>query len=197
MSERDWALRTSSIWLSLSLYLPSFTPARPTTWQSTSIILDPCQAWCLWLKHNLFPQSSRAIWILLLASESKKSLMGRSRWGVGALTLVMVPTALVRPSRKTSRWSMCKYSGVLMKRKCTVALSPVRRQSLSMLRIVAVWRMLPQCTVNVKHTGVQQPGPLVEWASETHLRQLLTLQQRLYGSCSWLCSIPKKNMHIS
>lgn len=33
-----------------------------------------------------------------------------------------------------------------MKRKCTVALSPVRRQSLSMLRMVAVCLMLPQCT---------------------------------------------------
>lgn len=73
-----------------------------------------------------------------------------------SITLVMVPTALVRPSRKTSRWSMCRYSGVLMKRKCTVALSPVRRQSLSILRIVAVWRMLPQCTVNSKIlTGTQ------------------------------------------
>lgn len=43
-----------------------------------------------------------------------------------------------------------------MKRKWTVALSPVRRQSLSMLRIVAVWRMLPQCTRNSKNlTGTQ------------------------------------------
>lgn len=73
------------------------------------------------------------------------------------VTLVMVPTALVRPSRKTSRWSMCKYSGVLMKRKWTVALSPVRRQSLSMLRIVAVWRMLPQCTGNREVLTSTQP----------------------------------------
>lgn len=27
--------------------------------------------------------------------------------------------------------------------------------------------MLPQCTVNVKHKGFQQPGPLVERASDT------------------------------
>lgn len=69
--------------------------------------------------------------------------VGDAGWGH---TLVMVPTALVRPSRNTSRWSMCRYSGVLMKRKWTVALSPVRRQSLSMLRMVAVCLMLPQCT---------------------------------------------------
>lgn len=71
---------------------------------------------------------------------------GGRQGGLPGHTLVMVPTALVRPSRNTSRWSMCRYSGVLMKRKCTVALSPVRRQSLSMLRMVAVCLMLPQCT---------------------------------------------------
>ena len=59
----------------------------------------------------------------------------------------MVPTALVRPSLKTSFWSQCRYSGVLMKRKWTEALSPVRRQSLFMVRMVAVCLMLPQWTV--------------------------------------------------
>lgn len=62
------------------------------------------------------------------------------------VTLVMVPTALVRPSLNTSLWSQCRYSGVLMKRKWTEALSPVRRQSLFMDRMVAVCLMLPQCT---------------------------------------------------
>lgn len=63
-----------------------------------------------------------------------------------AVTLVMVPTALVRPSLNTSLWSQCRYSGVLMKRKWTEALSPVRRQSLFMDKMVAVCLMLPQCT---------------------------------------------------
>lgn len=58
----------------------------------------------------------------------------------------MVPTALVRPSLNTSFWSQCRYSGVLMKRKWTVALSPVLRQSLFIDRIVAVCLMLPQWT---------------------------------------------------
>lgn len=58
----------------------------------------------------------------------------------------MVPTALVRPSLNTSFWSQCRYSGVLMKRKWTVALSPVRKQSLFMVRMVAVCLMLPQWT---------------------------------------------------
>lgn len=65
-------------------------------------------------------------------------------------TLVMVPTAFVRPSLNTSLWSQCRYSGVLMKRKWTVALSPVRKQSLFMDRIVAVCLILPQCTKNVE-----------------------------------------------
>lgn len=64
----------------------------------------------------------------------------------GRATLVMVPTALVRPSLNTSFWSQCKYSGVLMKRKWTEALSPVRKQSLFMDKMVAVCRMLPQWT---------------------------------------------------
>lgn len=76
---------------------------------------------------------------------------GRTRAGLavaadGRATLVMVPTALVRPSLNTSFWSQCKYSGVLMKRKWTEALSPVRRQSLFMDKMVAVCRMLPQWT---------------------------------------------------
>lgn len=66
------------------------------------------------------------------------------------VTLVTVPTALVRPSRNTSLCSQCRYSGVLMKRKWTVALSPVLRQSLLMLRMVAVCRMLPQWTAGVE-----------------------------------------------
>lgn len=80
------------------------------------------------------------------------------RRGLQSHTLVMVPTALVRPSRNTSRWSMCRYSGVLMKRKCTVALSPVRRQSLSILRMVAVCLMLPQCTAKGAR-GQDRVGP--------------------------------------
>lgn len=58
----------------------------------------------------------------------------------------MVPTALVRPSLNTSLWSQCRYSGVLMKRKWTEALSPVRKQSLFMDKMVAVCLMLPQWT---------------------------------------------------
>lgn len=64
----------------------------------------------------------------------------------GFATLVMVPTALVRPSLNTSLWSQCRYSGVLMKRKWTEALSPVRKQSLFIDRMVAVCLMLPQWT---------------------------------------------------
>ena len=56
---------------------------------------------------------------------------------------VIVPTAFVRPSRKTMRMSFFRYSGFLMNRKRTVALSPVRRCSLVMHMIVAVWRTLP------------------------------------------------------
>ncbi len=63
-----------------------------------------------------------------------------------ATTLVMVPTALVRPSLNTSLWSQCRYSGVLMKRKWTEALSPVRKQSLFIDKMVAVCLMLPQWT---------------------------------------------------
>lgn len=63
-----------------------------------------------------------------------------------SVTLVMVPTALVRPSLNTSFWSQCRYSGVLMKRKWTRALSPVLRQDLFMDRMVAVCLMLPQWT---------------------------------------------------
>lgn len=58
----------------------------------------------------------------------------------------MVPTALVRPSLNTSLWSQCRYSGVLMNRKWTEALSPVRKQSLFMDKMVAVCLMLPQWT---------------------------------------------------
>lgn len=58
----------------------------------------------------------------------------------------MVPTALVRPSLNTSLWSQCRYSGVLMKRKWTEALSPVRKQSLFIDKMVAVCLMLPQWT---------------------------------------------------
>lgn len=69
-----------------------------------------------------------------------------THYNVSLSTFVMVPTAFVRPSLNTSFWSQCRYSGVLMNRKWTVALSPVRRQSLFMVRMVAVCRMLPQCT---------------------------------------------------
>lgn len=77
---------------------------------------------------------------------------------VTRLTLVMVPTALVLPSLKTSLCSVCRYSGVLMKRKCTVALSPVRRQSLFMVKMVAVCLMLPQCTGETDDVMVKELG---------------------------------------
>lgn len=57
-----------------------------------------------------------------------------------------LPTAFVLPSRNTMRMPTRRYSGFLMKRKWTRALSPVRRQSMLMLRMEAVWRMLPQWT---------------------------------------------------
>lgn len=67
--------------------------------------------------------------------------------GVPTISLVTLPTALVRPSRKRIFMPTCRYSGFLMKRKCTIARSPVRRQSWLIAMICAVWRMLPQWTV--------------------------------------------------
>ena len=58
-----------------------------------------------------------------------------------------VPIALVLPSLNTILMSGRRYSGVLMKRNLTKALSPVRRCSSVMVIIVAVCRTLPTCTV--------------------------------------------------
>lgn len=52
--------------------------------------------------------------------------------------LRMFPTAFVRPSRKTMRCPVLMYSGCLINRNFTFALSPVRRQSLFMVMIDAV-----------------------------------------------------------
>lgn len=93
-------------------------------------------------------------------------------------TLVMVPTALVRPSLNTSLWSQCRYSGVLMKRKWTEALSPVRRQSLFMDKMVAVCRMLPQWTEDRK-------GDWIEQKSEFH-RSVCCTSIKL--SRKWFCA---------
>ena len=52
--------------------------------------------------------------------------------------LTMVPTAFVRPSLNTMRVPGFRNSGCFMNWKCTNALSPVRKCSLFMVRIVAV-----------------------------------------------------------
>lgn len=57
------------------------------------------------------------------------------------------PTAFVRPSRNTIRWPGFMYSGWLINRNLTIALSPVRRQSFDIVRMDAVWRMDPQWTI--------------------------------------------------
>ena len=67
-------------------------------------------------------------------------------------SLMMFPTALVRPSRNTMRMSVRRYSGFLMKRKWTWALSPVLRCSWDIRIIVAVWRTLPTWTEIKKST---------------------------------------------
>jgi len=64
----------------------------------------------------------------------------------------MVPTAFVRPSRNTIRMSFFRYSGFLMNRKRTVALSPVRRCSFVIQMMVAVWRTLPTWTATTNVT---------------------------------------------
>lgn len=51
-----------------------------------------------------------------------------------------------------------------MKRKCTVALSPVRKQSLVIDRIVAVCLMLPQCTVG----GERQTKDMSQFVLGSH-----------------------------
>ncbi len=95
------------------------------------------------------------------------------------LTFVMVPTALVLPSLNTSLWSMCRYSGVLMKRKCTVALSPVRKQSLVIERIVAVCLMLPQCTVGRK----RQVREMVR--NKSHIFAFKSVQVHVISPIAW------------
>ena len=64
-------------------------------------------------------------------------------WGY---SFVMLPMAFVLPSLKTMRMSVFKYSGFLMNLNLTIDLSPVRRCSLVMFIMVAVWRTLPTCT---------------------------------------------------
>ena len=72
-------------------------------------------------------------------------------WGggcaVGSIRCI-VPTAFVLPSLKIILVSGLTNSGCFIKRKRTIALSPVLRWSLSMWIIVAVCRMLPQWTEN-------------------------------------------------
>lgn len=58
----------------------------------------------------------------------------------------MVPTAFVRPSRKIIRVFGLRYSGCLIKRNVTFALSPVRRWAWLILIIVAVCLRLLQWT---------------------------------------------------
>ena len=62
---------------------------------------------------------------------------------VYGIICVTVPTAFVRPSRKTRRMSGRRYSGFLIKRNRTTALSPVLRCSFDMDTMVAVCRTLP------------------------------------------------------
>ena len=66
--------------------------------------------------------------------------------GTCGIILVILPTALVLPSRNTMRVLGWINSGFLMKRKRHVALSPVRRWSLSIEMIEAVCLVLPQWT---------------------------------------------------
>lgn len=61
-------------------------------------------------------------------------------------SLVMLPTAFVRPSLNTILMSVFKYSGFLMKRNRTRALSPVLKCSSVMVMMVAVCRTLPTWT---------------------------------------------------
>lgn len=56
-------------------------------------------------------------------------------------------TAFVRPSRNTIRCPLLMYSGCLMNLNLTLALSPVRKQSLSIVMIDAVCLIEPQCTI--------------------------------------------------
>ena len=66
-------------------------------------------------------------------------------------TLVIVPTALVRPSRNIILVPSFRYSGFFMKQKRTIALSPVRMCCTDMFSIRADWRILPQWTVKMLH----------------------------------------------
>ena len=61
-------------------------------------------------------------------------------------SLVMFPTAFVRPSRNTMRMSVRMYSGFLMNRKRQSALSPVRKCSCDIVNMDAVCLTLPTCT---------------------------------------------------
>lgn len=63
-------------------------------------------------------------------------------------SLVMFPTAFVLPSRNTIRMSVFRYSGFLMKRNRTMALSPVLKWSPVIVNIVAVCLTLPTWTEN-------------------------------------------------
>ena len=67
--------------------------------------------------------------------------------GLSLNNRVIEPTALVRPSRKIIFVPTMTNSGFLMKRKWHKALSPVRKCSWSMERIVAVCLKLPQWTM--------------------------------------------------
>lgn len=69
------------------------------------------------------------------------------------LIFVTEPMALVLPSRKTIRVPGLRNSGFLMNRKWQVALSPVRRLSLSILMMEAVCRVLPQWTAGGERTA--------------------------------------------
>lgn len=66
------------------------------------------------------------------------------------IIFITLPTAFVRPSRNTNLCPIFKYSGYLMKRKCTTARSPVRRLREDIFNMKAVCRILPQCTTNAK-----------------------------------------------
>ena len=56
----------------------------------------------------------------------------------------------------TMRCPGFRYSGCLMKRKWTVALSPVLRLSCDILTMEAVWRTLPTCTAKKTDTERDQ-----------------------------------------
>ena len=112
---------------------------------TTSAMVGPTRAGPLFPLPLLRPRDLG--WLVWCCREGTV-LLARTRGGAGTSgnTLMTVPMALVLPSLNTILVPMRRNSGFLMNWNRQIALSPVRRLSLSIEMMEAVCRVHPQCT---------------------------------------------------